>query len=344
MNGNFAITAQDVKTRPRWLPFAVIAAFCVLLRLATDLLPQNTVPWLLRDAGTLAVSVFVESFPFVVLGTLISTAVQLFVPQSVFFRFLPRNRTLRRAALSLLGFLLPVCECGNVPLARALLKRGFSSAEALTFVLAAPLLNPVTIITTYQAFGFENGVLVARIVGGFVIANLVGWIFSRGTAYSGVAPRFFRELTTSQAHTAAAQQTASGRKKLAQAFTLFSTELLLLTPALALGSLLAGIIQTATPAQLLQTLGSHPIYSVIFLVLLAGVVSICATVDAFFMLAFAAVFTPGAIAAFLVFGALIDIKMLLLLRTTFSTKTLAQVSVIALASTIALGFGVNAFV
>src|SRR5690606_19826730 len=90
-----------------------------------------------------------------------------------------RTPWLRRMLLSLLGIFLPVCECGNVPLARGLISRGLSPAESITFLLAAPILNPVTIITTYQAFGWDHGILVARILGGFVIANLVGWVFSR---------------------------------------------------------------------------------------------------------------------------------------------------------------------
>src|SRR5690606_5300768 len=87
--------------------------------------------------------------------------------------------------------LLPVCECGNVPLARGLIMRGLSPAESMTFLLAAPILNPVTIITTYQAFGWDDGILVSRIVGGFVIANLIGWLFSRHPAQSDLlTPRF----------------------------------------------------------------------------------------------------------------------------------------------------------
>ena len=49
----------------------------------------------------------------------------------------------------------------------------------MTFLFAAPILNPVTIITTQQAFGWDNGILFWRIAGGFLIANLIGWIYSR---------------------------------------------------------------------------------------------------------------------------------------------------------------------
>ena len=133
----------------------------------------------LQDAVTLAISVIVESLPFVVLGIALSIAVQLWVPQWLLLRILPRNPLLRRATLSLLGVLLPVCECGNVPLARGLVTRGVPVSDAMTFLLAAPILNPITIVVTYQAFGFSDGILACRVVGGFVIANLVGWLFSR---------------------------------------------------------------------------------------------------------------------------------------------------------------------
>ena len=51
--------------------------------------------------------------------------------------------------------------------------------ETITFLLAAPILNPITIVVTYQAFGFSDGILFWRVLGGFLIANFVGWLFSR---------------------------------------------------------------------------------------------------------------------------------------------------------------------
>lgn len=72
----------------------------------------------LQDMITLSVSVIIESLPFVFLGIGLSVAVQVWVPQWVLLRVLPRHPVLRRSVLSLLGVLLPVCECGNLPLAR----------------------------------------------------------------------------------------------------------------------------------------------------------------------------------------------------------------------------------
>ncbi|MDO4241154.1 MAG: permease [Microbacteriaceae bacterium] len=332
------MTKTAVKARQRAVR-GVLVLLCALLavRLVSLFLPADLVPAIVRDGGTLAVGVFVESFPFVVLGALVSAAVQLWVPQRVMFRLLPQRPALRRAVLSLLGVVLPVCECGNVPLARGLLRQGLSPAEALTFVLAAPILNPVTIITTYQAFGFDNGILAARIIGGFVIANLVGWVFSRQRDESALLQPDF---AASCAHSG--EEERSGW--LSRGSVLFAQDLLLLMPALALGSVLAAVIQVGAPPQVLTGLGEHPVWSVFALILLAAAVSICSTVDAFFMLGFAAVFLPGGIVAFLVFGAMIDIKMLLLLRSTFRAKTLAAVTALVFLGALCLGYGVNLLV
>ncbi len=117
--------------------------------------------------------------PFVVLGIVLSIVVRVWLPEAWIVKVLPRTPWLRRMVVSLIGMFLPVCECGNVPLARGLMVRGLTVAESMTFLFAAPIINPITIITTHQAFGFDDGILVARLAGGFVIANLLGWVFSR---------------------------------------------------------------------------------------------------------------------------------------------------------------------
>ncbi|WNY33417.1 permease [Curtobacterium flaccumfaciens] len=130
----------------------------------------------MQDFLTLAISVVVESLPFVVLGIVLSIVVEVWVPVGALEKVLPQNAFGRRAVISLIGMLFPVCECGNVPLARGLMMRGFTPAEAVTFLVAAPILNPLVIISTAQAFGWSGWILPVRIVGGFVVANLVGWI------------------------------------------------------------------------------------------------------------------------------------------------------------------------
>ncbi|NES90903.1 MAG: permease, partial [Okeania sp. SIO2B9] len=43
----------------------------------------------------------------------------------------------------ILRVVLPVCECGNVPVARRLLLQGVPVSVAIGFLLAAPTVNPI---------------------------------------------------------------------------------------------------------------------------------------------------------------------------------------------------------
>lgn len=303
---------------------------------------RTLVPWAtagiegaVQDFFTLSISVVIESLPFVFLGILVSILVQVWLPPDVLFRWLPARPVLRRMVLSLLGMLMPVCECGNVPMARGLMLKGLSVGESMTFLFAAPILNPVTIITTQQAFGWDNGILFWRIAGGFLIANLIGWIYSRH--------REPHRLLTARFEAACSTDGPRHQPhgKLRQSVDLFQRETNTMMPALFIGAGLAGIIQVGVPRNVLVTLGSDPWWSVLALMLLAFVVSICSTVDAFFILSFGATFLPGAIVAFLVLGPMIDVKMLALLRTTFTGRTLVQLTAIIALCAAVLGWGVN---
>ncbi len=331
------VETRAARSRPAQGAVLAVAVLAALLgiRVATGSLPVETLPSAARDLITLSVSVLIESLPFVFLGVLLSVLVQVWVPTSVFDRLLPRTPVLRRAVMSLLGVLLPVCECGNVPLARGLLVRGLTVPETMTFLLAAPLLNPVTVITTFQAFGWDDGILVGRIAGGFVIANLVGWLFSRHPSPTALlTPRFEASCRAHRDH-----PSRDGRVR--RSALGFAEEATAMLPALVIGCLLAGAIQVGVPREVLVALGANPVWSVLALMALAFVIAICSNVDAFFILSFGPTFMPGGIVAFLVFGAMVDVKMLALMRTTFTTATLARMTAIVALACLVLGFGVN---
>lgn len=308
----------------------------LVLRIATADLPVEAVPAAIRDLGTLSISVFVESLPFVFLGVLLSIVVQRWLPPTLLDRILPRTPVLRRAAMSVLGVLLPVCECGNVPLARGLLIRGFSVPETMTFLIAAPIVNPIVILTTHQAFGFDSGILVARLVGGYLIANLIGWIYSRHPDPDALLTDRFRAECAHDEHL------HGGRIR--RSLELFATELRAVMPALVIGSALAGAIQVIVPREALLAIGANPVWSILAMMALALIVALCSNVDSFFALAFASTFTSGSIVAFLLVGPLVDVKMLALLRTTFTTRTLIGLVAVVLASAFTIAVGVNLFV
>ena len=313
---------------------AVLVGLVAVRAFTAENLDPN-IPNPVQDLLTLSTSVLVESLPFIVLGIALSILVQVWIPEHWLLRILPRNEWGRRAVISLFGMFLPVCECGNVPLARGLVRRGFTVPESMTFLIAAPILNPVTIITTHQAFGFDDGILIARLVGGFAIANILGWLFSKHPEPMNLlSGRFAEQCRLDDGHT-------HSRNRREQTLDLFVRESSILMPALVIGALVAGGIQVIVPREVLVALGSDPLFSVLAMMLLAFIISICSNVDAFFVLPFASTFLPGSIVAFLVFGPIIDVKMLALMRTTYTTRTLVQLTTMVGLLSLALGLVVN---
>ena len=289
-------------------------------------------PTPLQDFLTFLISIVVEALPFVVLGIIISVAVQVWLPEGWLLRRLPKCRWVRQVTISLLGVFVPVCECGNVPLARGLLAQGLSASESLVFLLAAPVLNPVTIITTQQAFANDPVVLAGRMAGGFVIANVVGWVFMRRRRDELLQPDFIKTCQISR---------HIHERRWVRSLELFRHEASHMLPALLFGAAAAALVQVAVPREILLTLGSNPAWSIVAMLALAFVISICSNVDAFFALAFKDTFTAGSLVSFLTFGPMIDIKLLSLMRTTYQPKVLMQVSLLVLLMSAAIGLGVN---
>ncbi|MGV2902452.1 permease [Microbacterium sp. AGC62] len=317
------------------LGVVIIAALFLIDAFVPTLFPA-ALPTRAQDGLTLALSVLIEALPFVILGVLLSIVVQVWLPPDVIHRWLPRRAWARRAVLSLLGMLIPVCECGNVPFARGLMMRGLAPAEAMTFLIAAPIVNPIVILTTHAAFGWDGGILVARLVGGYLIANLIGWIYSRHPDPDGMLTQRFVDTCDRVTH----EPGTPVRRSLTQ----FLVELRAVMPALVIGSALAGAVQVLIPREWLLAIGSNPVLSIVAMMILAMTVAICSNVDAFFALSFASTFSSGAIVAFLLVGPLVDVKMLALMRTTFTTRTLVGIVGIVLASAFAIGIGVNVLV
>ena len=104
----------------------------------------------------------VQATPFLVFGVMLSAVIAVFVPASFFARALPRRSSLAVPAASVAGVVLPGCECGSVPIAGALVRRGVTPAAALAFLLSAPAINPIVLASTAVAFPGQPGMVLAR--------------------------------------------------------------------------------------------------------------------------------------------------------------------------------------
>jgi uncharacterized protein len=106
----------------------------------------------LATACTVFCGVFIQAFPFLVLGVVVSGLIAAFAPAERLARWLPRRAGPAILAAAVGGAALPGCECGSVPVARRMFSDGALGAAALTFMLAAPAVNPVVLVATAVAF------------------------------------------------------------------------------------------------------------------------------------------------------------------------------------------------
>ncbi|TAG15627.1 MAG: permease, partial [Oscillatoriales cyanobacterium] len=112
---------------------------------------------------------------------------------------------------------------------------------------------------------------------------------------------------------------------------------------LVVGSAIAAIIQVGAPRELILNLGQGPVSSILAMLLLGAVVSICSTVDAFFALSFASTFTSGSLLAFLIFGPMIDLKGIGLMLSIFKGRSVIYLMVLAAQLTFLMTLAVNLY-
>ncbi|CAG0993014.1 partial Putative two-component membrane permease complex subunit SMU_747c, partial [Anaerolineae bacterium] len=124
----------------------------------------------------IAVSIVLEAAPFLLLGSLLSAAVDRYVDMGRIASRIPQGAIGRIMVGLLGGMLMPICECGSVPLARRLLEKGVPPLSAVTYMLAAPVINPVVVLSTYVAFSGNLQMVAGRVLAVAGSAALTGWL------------------------------------------------------------------------------------------------------------------------------------------------------------------------
>ena len=288
--------------------------------------------------ATVFLGIFIEALPYLLIGTLISGIVEVFVDREQIIRFVS-NRTLRAAVTgALMGLVFPVCECGVIPLARRLFHKGLPLSAGVAFLLAAPVLNPIVIFSTAAAFGW-GPMLLWRVGFTLLIAVIVGLVFSIEQSPSNILTG---SLTLSHEHTHAETDSSFG-EKIQQALIICADEFFEMGRYLIIGAILAALLQTFIPQTALLSVGSGPVLSVLVMQVLAVILSICSTVDAFVALGFTGAFSFGSILSFLVFGPMVDIKSMFMYLQVFRRRPVVYLVVLPFLMSLLAGITFNYF-
>ena len=249
-----------------------------LLAAALSYWPLSANVW--STFTTVFLGIFIEAMPFLFIGALASGLVEVYVDQDAIQRFTPRSPILSALFGSILGLFFPVCECGVVPLVRRLFHKGFPVPAGIAFLLAAPVINPIVILSTGIAFGFGK-VLFMRVGFTILIATIVGLIYTVMPVPTVILKQnVWITSETADLHDHHSEGLIHVRplthgEKIKQVFQIALDEFFDIGRYLILGALIAAGLQAFIPQTILMSIGKGPILSVLVMMSLAVLLSIC---------------------------------------------------------------------
>ena len=272
-------------------------------------------------------SLLIEALPFIVLGAAVSALIEVVVPSRVFVRLAALPRSVQMPVAGLGGFAFPVCECGSVPVARRLVTKGLSPAAGVTFMLAAPILNPVVLVATAIAYRGRDilwPMVLGRAALGLTVALSVGWVVARRS----------REQLLRASPDHGHDHAAPGEGRAARYFGQLAGDFTMLARYLVIGAAVAAALQTFLPQSIIASVAGTPVLDVVAMMLLAAALSLCSESDAFVAASFVQ-FGFAAQLAFLVAGPMIDAKLAALYAGTFGPAFVRTVALTVFALTLA---------
>ncbi len=276
----------------------------------------------LQSFKILFISIILEAFPFILLGVVFSALLQVFVTDAMIKKFTPKNPIAGVLFGALLGLLFPLCECGMIPVVRRLIRKGMPAYIGIVYLLAGPIVNPIVYASTFTAFRTTPTMAYSRMGLAFAVSVIVGLLlykFMRRSPLKSVTPASFAPHGHSHSH----DHDSAGkgfRGRIASILSHASDEFFEMGKYLIFGALLTAVLQTVIDRSTLTAFADQPLFSYLFMMGFAFILSICSTSDAFIASSFSGMFDFGPLLAFLVFGPMIDLKNTLMLLTTFRVK------------------------
>ncbi|AHX74765.1 permease [Streptococcus agalactiae] len=275
-------------------------------------LPDSVLQWF-----AIFISIIIEALPFVLLGTILSGIIEVFITPDIVNKFLPKNKFLRVLFGTFVGFVFPSCECGIIPIINRFLEKKVPSYTAVPFLATAPIINPIVLFATYSAFGNSIRFLILRFVGATIVAIALGvmlaFLVDDNILKEDAKPTHFHDHSDKKWY-----------QKIFLALAHAIDEFFDTGRYLVFGTLIASAMQIYLPTRVLTTIGHSPIIAILVMMLLAFILSLCSEADAFIGASLLSTFGIAPVMAFLLIGPMIDIKNLMMMVNSFKTRFIVQ--------------------
>lgn len=281
-----------------------------------DLGPQFAV---VQTFMTVFLSILIQAVPFLLIGVFVSSILQVFIPDAYLADLFSRCTWLGFPVAIGLGICFPVCDCAMAPIAARLIRKGAPLQYVVTFLLAAPAVNPIVIASTYYAFPNQPRILLLRILFGVAIAVVAG--LALGYMFKGVVPvqKTFLETACASGYIGDLSN-AGTRGKLEAVLRHAGMEFFNIGRFVVAGAFISSVFQMAIPKSALDSMARNPLLPLLAMLAAAFLMSVCSTSNAFIGRSFSYSFPMNTVLAFMVMGPMLDIKNLLMLSGGFRRK------------------------
>ena len=282
----------------------------------------------LPDFSYAFVSVLLEGVPFILLGTILSGLIDQFLPARFMTRLLPRNAFAAVCLGGVLGIIFPMCECGIVPVIRRLIAKGLPVSSAVAYMLAAPIVNPITALSTYAAFRGQGAAefTALRLGLGFFVAVLAGLAVLNLPIGAVLKKTILESVTLSGLAGEGGPSAHPLLRRLIGAMEAGVRDFLDVMVYFILGVGVASLFSTAVNQEIFLPLSLDDRLAIPAMMTLAGVLSLCSSSDAFIAATFVA-FPAVAKLAFLVFGPMMDLKLVFIYSAVFTPRFVATLAI-----------------
>lgn len=280
-----------------------------------------------QDFSFAFLSLLLEGTPFLLLGTLVSGLIDQFLPARLMTRWLPRNAYAGAAISGGLGIIFPMCECGVVPVIRRLISKGLPVSNAVAYMLAAPIVNPIVALSTFAAFRGQGPleVTVMRLGLGYLVAVIVGMAVHNLTVRNVLKPSVLASVAKPGAGADGSPSGPIGAR-LVTSLRVAVSDFLDIMVYFVLGAAIASIFSTAINQEIVVPLAIDIWMATGAMMVIAAILSLCSTSDAFIAATFVS-FPLVSRVAFLVFGPMMDLKLLFIYASVFRKRFVVGLAV-----------------
>jgi hypothetical protein len=272
--------------------------------------------------ATVVTAIFLEAAPFLLLGALVSSLLEVYCPPERIGNFVPQGRITGVLFGLVAGMLLPTCECGVVPIVRRLLLKKVPSHAAITYMLAAPVINPIVLASTYVAFRGDIRMVLGRVGLVALTAITVGLTLGRINQFLVLPQGEASDMNHQQDSVGCdcgVDHGGDSQPRLIGALAHAAWEFLDMGKYLILGCFAAGIIKTFLPDTFLAVFENNLFLAVGGMMLLAVIVSVCSEADSFVAASFWS-FPKAAQLSFVAIGPMVDLKLIMMYAGVFQRR------------------------